>query len=270
VSTSISVALGGLFLNAVSFPVNFELLLVFVSIAGVGSFLQSSRIVIPDQVRAPTAVASAPLAERLRALWELVTGNRTFIRFELRALVYTASIGLSMPILPLFYVHELSAPDAWIGIIGAATSAGSVIGYLTVRRLARRRGGAGTLLPALLAMAIAPAILSVVGWLPAVAGIGFLIGIAGAGAQLALFDGLMRRIPPESGVTFSSVDQTVQNFSLIVAPNIAGFLAVALGSRVTLLVVASVGFLAVVLFALQARSMRVANSAVRPADRWAG
>ena len=35
-------------------------------------------------------------------------------RFELRALVYTASFGLSLPILPLFYVLEVRAPDAWI------------------------------------------------------------------------------------------------------------------------------------------------------------
>jgi MFS family permease len=173
-----------------------------------------------------------------------VTGNRSFVRFELRSLIYTASIGISMPILPLFYVHELNAPDDWIGIIGSATSAGGVLGYLVARRLARRRGGAGTLLPALLALAIAPAILSVVGWLPAVAVIGFVIGIAGAAAQLALFDAFMRRVPGENGVTFSSVDQSIQNFALIVAPNIGGVLAVVLGARTSLLVVAGVGLAA--------------------------
>ncbi|HUQ43119.1 MAG TPA: MFS transporter [Candidatus Limnocylindria bacterium] len=261
-ATAISVAVGGQFLNAVAFPTNFELLLVCISIAGVGSYLQSSRIVIPDQVRAPAipagrvravssgveARAGAPGAGP-HGLWRLVLGNRGFVRYELQALLYTASIGISMPILPLFYVHELNAPDAWIGIIGSATSAGGVLGYLVARRLARRRGGAGTLLPALLAMAIAPAILSVVGWLPAVAAIGFVIGIAGAGAQLALFDAFMRRVPSENGVTFSSVDQSIQNFALIIAPNIGGLLTVALGARTSLIVVAGVGLAAFGAFA---------------------
>ncbi|HUQ43295.1 MAG TPA: MFS transporter, partial [Candidatus Limnocylindria bacterium] len=259
VSTALAVAIGGHFLNAVPFPMNFELVLVFVTIAGVGSFLQSSRIVIPDQARPVDGpAASAPVGERLRSLWGLVTGNRTFVRFELRSLLYTAAIGLSMPILPLFYVHDIGAPDAWIGIIGSATSAGSVFGYVTSRRIARRRGGSTILMPAMLAMAVAPAVMSFVEWRPGVAAIGFVIGISGAAAQLALFDALMRRIPAENGVTFSSVDQTVQNLALIVTPNIGGLIAAVLGGRGALLVVAAVGFASFAAFAWAARASRAA------------
>ena len=75
------------------------------------------------------------------------------------------------------------------------------------------------LLPALLAMAAAPAVLSIVGWLPVVAAIAFVMGVAGAGAQLALFDAFMRRMPAEHGVTFSSVDQSIQNLAFVLAPN---------------------------------------------------
>jgi Major Facilitator Superfamily len=254
-STAISVAVFGQLLNLVAFPTNFELLLVVVSVAGVGSYLQSSRIVIPDQL--PVArVAGVPLRVRLRELWNTVRTNRPFTRFELRSLVYTASFGLAMPILPLFYVHELAAPDAWIGVIGAAQSAGGVLGYLGARQLARRFGGSMTLLPALLTLAAAPAILSVLGWLPAVAGVAFVMGVASAGAQLALFDQFMRRIPVAQGVTFSSVDQSVQNLALVITPNIGGLLAIALGIRASLIVVAVLGLAAFALFALEARAAR--------------
>ena len=252
VSTAISVAIGGQFLNALPFPTNFEVLLVIVSVAGIGSYLESSRIVIADQAPRPGA-EGAPAGRRLRDLWRLVIANRAFTAFELRAFVYTASLGLAMPILPLFYVHEVAATDAWIGIIGAAISAGGVLGYLGARQLARRRSGSLALLPSLVAMAAAPAILAVVDWLPAVAVISFVIGVASAGAQLALFDAFMHRIPPEHGVTFSSVDQSLQNFALVVAPNVGGILAVAIGAREALLVVAAVGFAALALFALEGR-----------------
>src|SRR5262245_15978171 len=255
-STAVAVVIGGQFLSAVPFPSNFELLLVFMSLAGLGSYLQSSRLIIPDQVRVPRAGEAVPLATRIRALASLVFANRSFTRYELRAVVYTASLGLALPILPLFYVHEVSAPDAWIGVIGAAQSAGGVLGFVVVRQLARRRSGTMALLPSLLAMAMAPAILSVVGWLPAVAAIAFVIGTASAGAQLAMFDALMRRIPIEHGVTFSSVDQTLQNLALVVAPNVGGLIAVALGTRTALVVVAAVGLAAFVLFALDARAAR--------------
>lgn len=252
VSTAISVAIGGQFLNALPFPLNFEVLLVLVSVAGIGSYLQSSRIVIPDQVTAPTA-AAGPVSRRLRELWRLVLADRAFTAYELRAFVYTASLGLAMPILPLFYVHEVAATDAWIGIIGAAISAGGVLGYLGARQLARRRSGGLALLPSLFAMAAAPAVLAFVDWLPAVALTSFVIGVASAGAQLAMFDAFMHRIPPEHGVTFSSVDQSLQNFALVVAPNVGGLVALALGVREALLVVAVVGFAAAALFALERR-----------------
>jgi predicted MFS family arabinose efflux permease len=261
-STAIAVALGGQFLDAIPFPANFELLFALISVAGVGSYLQSSRIVIPDQVRA-ASVAQGPARQRVSNLWSLVMANRSFVRFELRSLLYTATIGLSMPVLPLFYVHEVKAPDAWIGIIGAATSAGGVLGYLAARQLARRRGAAMTLLPSMLAMALAPGILATIDWLPGVAAIGFVIGVAGAGVQLAMFDQLMRRIPVEHGVTFTSVDQSVQNVALVLAPNFGGLLVAAISARTTLLVVALVGAAAFVLFAWNARPAALAGRGVR-------
>jgi hypothetical protein len=260
VVATLSLALGGQFLSAVQFPENFELLLVIVSLAGFGSFLQSSRIVIPDQVPAAAASAKEPVRTRLAGLWRLIVANRSFVRFELRGFAYVASIGMSMPILPLFYVHEVAASDAWIGVIAGAGSAGSVLGYLVARQLARRRGPTLTLLPSLLVAAAAPAVLSAIGWLPAVAAIAFVAGLAGAGAQLALFDQLMRRIPTEQGVTFSSVDQSVSNLAIVIGPNVGGLLATVLGVRETLVITAAVGFFAFALFALDVRAARRAVS----------
>jgi hypothetical protein len=262
---ALAVAVGGQFLTALPFPLNYEILLVIVTLAGVGSYLQSSRIVIADQVVAPRPETLPPARERLRALWDLVVANRSFTRFELRAFVYTASIGISLPVLPLFYVQDLAASDAWIGIIAAAGSAGAVLGYLTARQLARRQSGEILLLPALFAMAATPAVLSVAGWLPIVTALAFIAGVAGAAAQLALFDGLMRRMPKEHGVTFSSVDQSIQNFAFVLAPNAGGFLAVAFGARIALLVVAAIGFAAFVLFAVDASIRRTRRAAARTA-----
>lgn len=253
VTGAIAVALGGQLLSVFPFPMNFEILLVIVALAGLGSYLQSSRLVIPDQVPHAGPVA-APRRERLLGLWRLIVANRPFVSFEQRSFVYVLGIGLSLPVIPLFYVNEIGAPDAWIGVFGSAASAGSVLGYLAARQLARRGGAATTLLPSLLVAALAPAFLWATAWLPAVAAIGFLSGLAGAGAQLALFDQMMRRIPAELGVTFSSVDQALANFAIMVAPNLGGFLAVGIGIRPTLLVIGAIGLVAFVLFALDARA----------------
>ena len=262
VSATVSTALIGQLLTYVAFPLNFQVFLFIVTLAGFGSFLQSSRLVIPEAPRVKVEEASrAPVRDRLAGLWRLVSANRSFVRFEIRGFVYVLSLGLSMPVLPLFYVNELQAPDAWIGIIGAAASAGSVLGYLVARQLARRRPGM-TLLPSLVVMAASPAILSTIAFLPALAPVAFVMGVAGAGAQLAMFDQLMRNIPAEHGVTFSSVDQSISNLAIVIGPNVGGFLAIAIGIRATLLVISGVGLLAFALFFIASRAR--AASQARP------
>jgi MFS family permease len=64
----------------------------------------------------------------------------------------------------------------------------------------------------------------------------------------------MNRIPREHNLTFVSVDQTLQNVALIVAPSIGGILAVTIGVRWGLVVAAVVGLVAVALFAADRRA----------------
>ncbi len=248
VVTSVSVVVAGLALTVLAFPINFAILFIAISTTAVGSFLVSRQIVLPDQERSGDGLPKS-LRARVRVPLDIVRSSPSFLRFEARSLVYTASIGLAMPLLPLFYVHELQAPNSWIGVIGAAQAAGAVIGYLAVRRISRRRTAAGILLPALLAATAVPATMSVISLMPAVAAAAFVGGLAAAGVQLALFDELMRRIPRQQGVTFSAVDQSLQNFALILAPSLGGYLSVVIGIREGLVVTAAVAFAAFLLFA---------------------
>lgn len=251
VATAVSVALGGQLLNLLPFPTNFEALFVGVSLAGVGSFLLSRRIVLSDQPHRADAAATVA-GPRFRGLAELVRGQRAFVRYELRALVFTAGIALAAPLLPLFYVNEVHAPDGWIGIIGASQSAGAVLGYVVARRISLRRTGASVLLPSLLVVALVPATQALLDLLPLIAVVAFVSGIAAAGAQLALFDRLMDAIPRQHGVTFSSFDQSLQNLALIVGPNVGGLLAATVGVRPGLVAAGAVIGCAFVLFAVDA------------------
>lgn len=255
VATTVAVVVAGQALGLIAFPANFELLLIGCSLAGVGSFLISRQFVIPDQVALPSEPTTT-LRSRLRGFLDPIRTHPTFLGFELRAFVYTAGVGLATPLLPLLYVNEIHAPDAWIGIIGAAQSVGGVGGYLVARRISRRRSGAAVLLPSLLVAALVPAVMAPLGWLPAVAVVALVGGLATAGAQLALFNELMKRVPRSRGVTFSSVDQTLQNMALIVAPSAGGVLAVTIGVRYGLVVAAVVAVCGFALFALDWRAER--------------
>jgi predicted MFS family arabinose efflux permease len=71
-------------------------------------------------------------------------------------------------------------------------------------------------------------------------------------------------VPVEHGVTFTSVDSSVQNMALVLAPNIGGLLSAVIGTRASLLVVALLGAVAFALFAWNARPATVRSQRQAP------
>jgi hypothetical protein len=262
-ATAVTVVAVGQLLGRVPFPTNYELFLVAVTCVGGASYWLTSSIRIPNQAPAP-GDAGPSLPARIRQLASVVGSRPSFLRYELRAFIYVAGTALATPLVPLFYVREIHAPDAWIGIIGAGQAAGALLGYTTARTVSRRWGGHAVLLPALLAGSLVPVLLSVMHDLAAVAALAVLSGFFAAGANLALFDELLQRIPRSVGVTFSSVDQTIQNLALVVAPIAGGLLATEIGIRSALEVAGVVALASVALFALDARARGIGSAKPDP------
>ncbi|MHB8958780.1 MAG: MFS transporter [Candidatus Limnocylindrales bacterium] len=259
VATTAGVLVAGQALGMLPFPANFELLLGGCALAAVASFGVSRGIVIPDQIVARDGPRVAIRAQ-LGGFVQLIRGRATFLAYELRAFVFTVGIGLAVPLLPLLYVNEIAAPNWWIGVVGAAQSVGAVAGYLTARRVSHRRGAAAVLLPSMLVAGLAPAIVALLHALPVVAAMALVSGLAMAGTQLGLFNELMKRVPRKHGVTFSSVDQTLQNLALIVAPSMGGLLAVTIGVRSGLAVASAVALLGFGMFLLDWRGGTAATT----------
>jgi len=116
------------------------------------------------------------------------------------------------------------------------------------------------LLPALLGVALMPIMLANLTNLMAVAALAAISGVFTAGLNLGFFDELMKRVPARHGVTFTSLDYTVQNVALMVAPISGGLLATAIGLRAALVVTGAVGFCGFALFALAERTSRRAKT----------
>ena len=246
--TALTMAAGGQLLRVLPFPMNYQLFLLVCASGGIGSFYFARRYVIPAQAAGAPARRS-PVAG-LNEIVALLRSERPFAAFELRALVYSAGIGLAAPLLPLFYVVEVNAPDAVIGLIGAGQSLGALAGYVTWRVISRRRGRTWVLVPSLLLGALTPAAFFAIHDQVLVIVVSVVSGFVSAGAGLALFDELMRRVPMRLGVTFASIDQTIQNAALIVAPIAGGTLSVAIGIRHALVVASIVSVAGFGLFAL--------------------
>lgn len=232
-------------LDRVAFPLNYEILFLALSLGGLISYYFSSRIVLPDQSPPPLS-ESRSLRETLQNYVRLLTQHPAFVSFSLKRFVYLSAISLGAPIFPLFFVREVHASDAEIGVINMASSAVMMIGYSIWTWISRRRGGRFVLLATTLGLGLYPlasALTPQVGWIVVYAGVA---GFFQAGIDLVFFDELMKTVPPEYSATFVSLAQSLQYLSAMLAPLAGTWLADHLGLGTALLVSAAlrlVGFL---------------------------
>lgn len=250
---AITVALIGQFLDRLTFPMNYVLVFVGFGLAGIASYHFSHQFRIPPGDPPPSSgLGVAPLA-RLRQLVATARAEPAFLHYSVRQLIYISGVRFALPLIPLYYVRVVEAPDAWIGIIATVQSLALLVGYLFWRRQSQLRGTRIILLVALLVSSLFPAVLSLVRELIVVAILAGGAALFTAGVDLILFDELMRSFPRRHGVTFVSIDTTIVNLATIIAPLAGAGLAALAGLEVALQFGSFISLAGVVLFVQAAR-----------------
>ena len=260
-TTAISVAAVGQILDRLNFPFNYQLVFMGLSLGGLISFYYSSHINLPDN-EPPAAPPGQSAVQRFRGYIDLIGSERAFVSFTAKRFVFLSGTALAVPLYPLYYVRELNASDAWIGIISTAQAAIMLLGYVYWVRQTRRRGSRFVLLATTLGLSLHPALTAAtrsVEWIALYAG---LAGIFQAGLDLVLFDELMRTVPPKYSATFVSLAQSMQNLSSVLAPLVGTILSTYIGIGGALVVSALLRLFGFALFAWSAR-MRQVTRAVR-------
>ena len=245
VTTAITVALAGLLLDQITFPLNYQTVFLGLSLGGLVSYYFSMRIQLRDAPQPLNGVRGS-LWSNLKNMLGLVRGHPTFTSFTLRRFVYLSGLSLSAPLFPLYFVRELHAADSWIGLVNTAQTIVLLVGYAFWARQSRLRGGRFVLLTTTLAVAFYPGLVALTHsqWLIVV--YAAIAGIFQAGMDLVFFDELMKTIPPEYTPTFVSLAQSLGHLSAIIAPLLGTFLAEHIGLSNALIistVLRLVGFL---------------------------
>jgi hypothetical protein len=276
-TTAIAVSVVGQFLDRFPFPTNYAIIFFAFTLAGFASYYYSRQFRVPHVEPPPVAERRGSLGERIRVGLALIRSQPAFLHYSVRQLVFVAGTRLVMPLIPLYYVTVVDAPDAWIGIIATGQSLALLAGYQFWRRQSRVRGTRLLLIVALLVTSLYPAALSLTNELVAVAGLATLAAFFTAGVDLILFDELMRTVPRQYGVTFASIDTTLVNLATIVTPLAGAALAGFLGIEFALRFGAFLSLSGVVLFVQEARRRgsgplpgTVVEAAPRPASEESG
>jgi len=246
---AISLAIVGQALGWFDFPRNYQAVFLILGLLGIVAFRYAKAIQVPDHPAAMRSSGVHPVRQVLDVAAR-VRVQRVFLGFTARHFLYAIGSSLAVPLVPLFYVRVIGAPDSWIGIIGTAQALMMLVGYAFWRRQSRVRGSRFVLVTATLGAALVPAALSLtreVALAAAIAGIG---AVFSAGVNLAIFDRLMTIIPRGYGITFTSVDTSLVYLAGVAGPLVAAILADRIGLAPALVCASAVSLGAALLFAL--------------------
>lgn len=245
-TSAICMALAGWFLEQFVFPLNYQLLFILFSLVGGGAaFYFSSRIQLPEHRAAK--VSSQSLAKTIQGYKRILNKNHAFSSFVWIRFVFIVGLMMSVPIIPIYYVRQAHASDAWIGIINMVQLGVMVVAYYYWMRKARSAmPNYRILLQTTLVLALYPALIALTDKVVLIALITGLAYFFQAGLDLVFFDELMRSVPVKESITYISLAQSIQYIGTIIGPFLGSFLAEQFGLSTALFVAAAiraVGFL---------------------------
>ncbi|MFN2133731.1 MAG: MFS transporter, partial [Anaerolineae bacterium] len=210
-------------IDRITFPHGYQLVYGINGLLAVLAFYLAMQLRVAETEPAAPA-ARAPAPQRLRNAIEEVRAHRDFLVFVGGRGVLNLGLTLISAAVPIYWVQHLQATDAWVGYFNSAASAATLIAYIPWVRIKRRYGTRSTLLPAVLAAALYPALLALTrtpaAVLPAIA----LNGFAGAGINLAFFDALLEAVPRGREARFVAINMTVVNLAGVIGPTLGAAL----------------------------------------------
>lgn len=248
-TTAVTVALAGLMLDRVSFPLGYQIVFPILALGGVFSFVFARQIRLGPKSAAGThRTSSLTSGSSLRASFSLVRKQSKFVRFAASQFVFRFGMTWALPLLPLFYVRTLGADDAAIGVINTVNSAVLLVAYLMWSRISRRRGVRFALLVTTGGFSLYPILLALTTNVGIVILLSGVAGVFAAGIDLVFFDTLVSSYPPESSTLFVGWYQITVYVATFAAPLVGTALAQIIGIPDSLVLAGVVRLVGFVLF----------------------
>jgi predicted MFS family arabinose efflux permease len=246
----------GQFLEALPFPINYQLAFGIAFAASFMSWLCIRRVKVLDTPHADTTQVAAPPVN----VWK----HPDFARFMVSVVVICTGVFMAGPLVHLHLVRGLHASDAWISVFGLFEMGAGALMVARMDRLMRRFGVNTLMIVAAFATVFQTLILSLVTTLPP-----FIIGQIAFGMgwfslSVLMYNRLIETAPRDDLPRYATVYQMLINFSLFFGPLIGTFLIEhVMTIPAALLVVAVVRFVAGIVMWISSRR-QIAAPAVEP------
>ncbi|NLD44823.1 MAG: MFS transporter [Chloroflexi bacterium] len=251
--------LAGRWLDAVTFPGNYQWLYVAGVLGGLASTYLVARI-RPEAPAAPEGVAAeaagvaaeaagvaaeeaepAPKpAPAARGSWwadlrGLLAEEPGFRRIVVNTLLFNLGAWMIGPLFIIFFVRELGASDGWVGTLGTLAHIGVILGYWLWRKVVRRLGDARALLLAALPVCAHPFLVALIPNLTVILILDLAVNAIAPGVNLSHGMIFLDLLPPGRKYSATAVYSMIMNAGAFVAPLIGVAIADRIGIANTLL-----------------------------------
>jgi len=235
---SITMAVYGVMLNRMDFPIGYQIVFMISFLAAMVNLYYFSRIVIPPFVsgRGDGAALGSIFAE-VPGLFRSYFASRTFVRFLISSGIFRLALAMPVGLFSIYWVNDLKATDALIGLRGTTGYIALVVGYFFWGRTANRIGHRRMLIICGLGQACYPALTALAPsafWLLPVA---VVWGLTLAGIDLGLFDMLLAACPEGRQPTFAAGSAVFASIAVTIGPLIGAALAQGWNTRMALFVI---------------------------------
>jgi MFS family permease len=247
VTSTIAALFGGRLLDAVAFPVNYQILFILAFAASQVSTYYLWRIQVPtDEVSIQTR--GPEIGSGLTDLISLFRSNPAYARFTLSAIVVHLGLLFAVPLYPIYWVRVLHASEGWIGLIMMIGSATTVLFYPVWSRLTTRRGNPYVLGISVFALALYPLFTALSPSIEWILLVQFWGGVFTGGFTLSLFNGLLEVCPDERKASYIATFNTLINMAAFISPLISTSLTPWIALPVLLLIGVATRLIAAILF----------------------
>jgi hypothetical protein len=246
-TNAVTAFIAGQFLDKLAFPLNYQVVFISLSVGGLISYYFSSQIVLPDRPQVDHSQKHS-FRDDTRHYIRQIISEKPFISFVSKRFIFLTGAALAAPLLPLYYVRTLQAPDSSIAMISIAGNTTVILGYFFWMALSRRRGSQIVLVATTFGGSLYPMLVGMTDHVWPVILYAGLNGIFQAGLNLVLFDELMKTIPVEYSATFVAAAQALQYLSSIFAPLLAPWLSQQIGFSLALVLSGGISLLGFGLF----------------------
>ncbi|MBP8613434.1 MAG: MFS transporter [Firmicutes bacterium] len=225
-SGTITVLLTGMLIDAIGFPVGYQVVFAAafaMAVVEVYLFNRLEENVVKDTDAIDNrdrnnSGESEGLLQSLANEVREISKHTEFLRFMLASLIFHFAWQIPWPLFTLYQVKELGATNTWISILSLSNTVGSIVGYSFWPKVLTKHGNLKTLFASGIWIFVVPTVYAFSKSLATIGVFNFLTGAIFAGVNLSLFNTLLDVTPTENKATYIAYYTTVINASAIFAP----------------------------------------------------